>query len=265
MTPLPATPCKRYSRFGLKKVRAMVAILSIILIILPACYLAWLHYHSQQLWQIVSQHCVPNQQQHGSPAPCLRVNLTQHYVVFNDAHGPLHTLLIPQEKISGIESTALLSGEAESFFQSAWENRYLLQQQAAFPILDRYLALAINSRYGRTQNQLHIHLACLKPEVYQAIQRQQKRIDHHWQELETPLSGQRYLAIKVAATTNPFIALDHYVQAQGDRMKNYGLVRLLADNGEAILLTSRMQLMELTLGTVETLLDVDCKLAQTSG
>lgn len=47
-------------------------------------------------------------------------------------------------------------------------------------------------------------------------------------------------------------------------MDNYGLVRVMADNGEAILLATRLQLTALTLGTAEELLDFDCQLAQQS-
>lgn len=249
-------------RSWLKKTLLTLAVISVITLLLPALYLAWLHYNSQQLWQIVSQRCIPEQQQAGSSASCLLVNMAQRYTVFNDANGPLHTLLIPTDKISGIESPELLSGETENYFQHGWDTRYFLQQKATFPIPDNYLVLAINSRYGRTQNQLHLHLACLKPEVYQVILQQKEHIGYQWQALKIPLSGRRYLAIKVTAMTDPFIALAQYVQAEGDSMKNYGLARLMVNNGEAILLATRIQLTAFTLGTAEELLDFDCKLAQ---
>ncbi len=245
-----------------KKTRLILAVISALVLLLPALYLAWLHYNSQQLWQIVSERCVPEQHSSGSPVSCLQVNLAQRYTVFNDANGPLHTLLIPTDKITGIESAELLNSKIENYFQHGWDTRYFLQQQAAFPIPERYLALAVNSRYGRTQNQLHLHLACLKPEVYQAILQQTGNIGYQWKGLNTLLSGRRYLAIKATATADPFIVLSQYLQAEGDSMDNYGLARIVADNGEAILLATRVQLMALTLGTAEELLDFDCKVAQ---
>lgn len=192
----------------------ILVVISVLVLLLPALYFAWLHYNSQQLWQIVNERCVPRQQSSGSPEPCLKVNLAQRYTVFNDANGPLHTLLIPTDKITGIESAELLKSETENYFQHGWDTRYFLQQKSTFPVPDRYLALAVNSRYGRTQNQLHLHLACLKPEVYQAILQQKASIGYQWQALNTLLSGQRYLAIKVAAATNPFAALAQYLQAR---------------------------------------------------
>lgn len=262
MTRSKISPAQQLPRSRLKKMLFILAAISALILLLPALYLAWLNYNSQQLWQIVSERCVPEQQHTGISVSCLQVNLAQRYTVFNDAKGPLHTLLIPTDKITGIESAELLNSKTENYFQHGWDTRYLLQQQAAFPIPERYLALAVNSRYGRSQNQLHLHLACLKPEVYQAILQQNSNIDYHWQMLNTPLSGRRYLAIKAATTANPFTVLSQYLQAEGDSMDNYGLVRVVTDNGEAILLATRVQLMALTLGTAEELLDFDCKVAQ---
>jgi len=262
MTQSKTSLSQHASRSRLKKTLFALVAISVILLLLPAIYLAWLHYNSQQLWQIVSQRCVPEQQLSGSPEPCLLVNMAQRYTVFNDANGPLHTLLIPTDKITGIESPELLNSEVENYFQHGWDTRYFLQQKATFPVPDRYLALAVNSRYGRTQNQLHLHLACLKPDVYQTISQLKTDIGQQWQQLERPLVGHRYLAIKVPATTDPFIALAQYLQAEGDSMENYGLVRLVTDDDEAILLATRIQLTALTLGSAEELLDMDCKLAQ---
>lgn len=257
--------------FALLAARLLIKILPVIAgcgvigILLAALCLAWLQYHSHQLWDKVSQYCVPEQLQQGKSVHCLAVNLGQRYAVFNDAHGPLHTLLIPTEKTSGIESPALREPTAKNYFQYGWDTRHFLLQQAAFPVPDRYLALAVNSRYGRTQNQLHLHLACLKPEVYQVISQQKDHLGHQWQRLHTPLSGQQYLAIRVPVTANPFMVLGQYIEAHNDRIDNYGLVRLAPDNNEVILLATRFRLTALSLGSAEALLDFDCHLAQVTG
>jgi CDP-diacylglycerol pyrophosphatase len=36
---------------------------------------------------------------------------------------------------------------------------------------DRVTALAINSEQGRSQNQLHIHISCVRPDVVEALER----------------------------------------------------------------------------------------------
>ena len=219
-----------------------------------------LQYTSNQLWEIASQQCLPTQKLHHSPGPCLKVDVDKGYVVFNDARGPLHTLLIPTEQITGIESEALLKSRSEHYFDYGWNQRHLLTQQAPFVIADGYLAQAINSRFGRTQNQLHIHLACLKPEVYYSLM--QHLPDHRWQPIDTPLNGSRYFGIRVPATADPFALLTEYVRDRHDSMAHYGLLRMMLNPHEAVLLATRVDLMHLSLGNTESMLDTDCRLAR---
>lgn len=222
--------------------------------------LARIQYTSDQLWQTVSQQCLPAQKIRHSPGPCLKVNVDQRYAVFNDAKGPLHTLLIPTDRITGIESEALLKQPAGRYFDAGWRQRHLLTRQAAFPVADGYLAQAINARFGRTQNQLHIHLACLKPEVYYALM--QHLPGKRWQPIDTELNGHRYMGIRISATVDPFALLARYVRDRDDAMANYGLLRVMLNPHEAILLTTRVDLMHLSPGNTESLLDTHCRLAR---
>jgi len=245
----------------MKKVLIAAALLVLTLFILGVLHIFWMQYKSQQLWRIVSQQCVPHQQRQGEPEPCLAVNEADHYAVFNDRNGPLHTLLLPTQEISGIESPLIVAANAENYFLSAWENRRFLKQRAAFEVKDDYLALAVNSRFGRTQNQLHIHLACLKKAPYQAIQQYAHQIGDDWQPLPGPIQGQAYIAIKASRQQNPVLLLSNYVKKHGDSMQRYGLISLPADNDRVILLASRAQFMPLNLASTESLLDVHCALA----
>lgn len=222
--------------------------------------LARLQYSSDRLWQIVSQQCQPGQERYHDPGPCLAVSLDQGYAIFNDARGPLHTLLIPTDRIPGIESEALLQNRAKNYFDYSWNQRHLLTQRAPFPVADGYLAQAINSRFGRTQNQLHIHLACLKPEVYSSLM--QHLPDDRWQPIAIPLNGRRYMGIRVSATADPFAQLARYVRADHDAMANFGLLRVMLNAHEAVLLTTRVDLMRLSVGNTESLLDTHCQLAR---
>ena len=56
----------------------------------------WLHSgNPDALRQIVLQQCVPNQQLHRTPKPCVDVNPKGGYVLFKDRNGPLQYLLMP--------------------------------------------------------------------------------------------------------------------------------------------------------------------------
>src|ERR1700753_3090760 len=71
---------------------------------------AWA-YDPNALWTIVHDRCVPNQLAHGDPKPCTVVNLqngAEHgYAVLKDLHGATQYLLIPTQRVVGIESPEL--------------------------------------------------------------------------------------------------------------------------------------------------------------
>lgn len=222
--------------------------------------------NSDALWQIISQQCIPDQQQHGSPKPCLAVNPQQGYVLFKDRRGPHHDLLLPTEKITGIESPRLLEPDAPALFDAAWRSRRQLADEWGKPIADDNLALAINSYYGRTQNQLHIHISCLRPDVYTILREQAATITTDWQPLRRDLLGNAYLARKLATgdltREEPFKLLNQYAQSQGDSMADYALALTATADGQKILLATRHSLFRQNKGSSEELLDVSCAVAQ---
>ncbi|MEQ9744695.1 CDP-diacylglycerol diphosphatase [Pectobacterium actinidiae] len=222
--------------------------------------------NSNALWEIVSEQCVPNQQRNGKPAPCLEVNLAKGYVLFDDRNGPYHDLLLPTEKISGIESPELLQQNIPNFFEQAWDKRGHLSREADKPIRDDYLSLAINSRYGRTQNQLHIHIACLRPEIYHTLNQQFPTLSTDWKTLPVKINGHVYLAKTLAvnelAQSDPFKTLDRYAQQQNESIGKYGLAMISMPTGEKVLLASGLDVFNMSLGSVEEIQDFSCALAK---
>ena len=114
----------------------------------------------------IAEACVADARRTGSPFPCLKVDLKEGedrgYVIFrppwlND------TVLVPTRRISGVEDPFLASPDAPNYFADAWRERSVLTRpDGAAPARDR-LSLFVNSKLVRTQDQLHIHIACLKP------------------------------------------------------------------------------------------------------
>jgi len=167
------------------------------------------------LWKIVHQRCVPDQQQHGDPAPCALVDVAkgedQGYAVLKDRNGPTQYLLIPTAPLSGIESPALLAAGTPSYFAAAWQARSFVEHAAQRSVPRESLSLAINSRYGRSQNQLHIHIDCLRAEVRDALHAHLGEVGEHWALLDVPLAGRRYRAMRISQAAfdqaNPFALL----------------------------------------------------------
>lgn len=125
--------------------------------------------NADALWKIVSQQCVPNMATEHNPQPCIEVDTQDGFVVYKDIHGPLQYLLMPTAKVSGIESPQLLTTSSPNYFFDAWQARHYMAAKYGAPIDDSNISLAINSKYGRSQDQLHIHISCLKPQVKTAL------------------------------------------------------------------------------------------------
>lgn len=222
------------------------------------------------LWKIVHGGCVPDQQQHASPAPCVLVELdgaeSRGYAVLKDINGPYQYLLIPTAPVSGIESPAVLAADAPHYFAAAWEARRYVEQGYGHPLPREALSLAINSRYGRSQNQLHIHIDCLHSQVREALRAQLPRIGRDWSRLEVPLAGHYYRALRLSQAQfeqgNPFALLAVSSGGDAGEMARHTLVAAGAtfEDGTPgfILLDDRAELWSLNRGHGEELQSHSC-------
>lgn len=145
------------------------------------------------LWRIVSTRCLA---QASRPPDCAAVwsDPARQAVVLKDRHGRFQYLLVPSVRVSGIEDPALLRADAPNYFASAWDARSFVAQALQRPLPRQYVSLALNSPHGRSQEQLHIHIDCLRPDVYAVLQRQRTGIGPEWRVLAEPLLGHAYLA-----------------------------------------------------------------------
>jgi CDP-diacylglycerol pyrophosphatase len=184
------------------------------------------------LWQIVHDKCVPDQTQHGDPKPCAEVNLghggASGYAILKDIRGATQFLLIPTERVGGIESVSLLSPGSPNYFADAWAARGFVERVLSHPMPRDTISLAINSQFARSQNQLHIHIDCIRADVRAMLLRERAAIGRHWAPLGLALAGHRYRAMLVAGTTlaghNPFKLLARGIPGAVADMGHYTLV-----------------------------------------
>jgi CDP-diacylglycerol pyrophosphatase len=94
--------------------------------------------------------------------------------------------LIPTDRVTGIEDPSLLSERAPNYWEAG---RFVSQPAGTYGRGDE-IALAINSQFARSQNQLHIHIDCIHPDVRDALHMLQPRIDANW--MHATVSGQHY-------------------------------------------------------------------------
>jgi CDP-diacylglycerol pyrophosphatase len=164
------------------------------------------------LWAIVNGQCVPGQQNNGDPAPCALVDLDGGepggYAVLKDLVGASQFLLIPTARVPGIESPEMLAADAPNYFADAWRARSFVEQRAGRELPRDWLSLAINSADARSQDQLHIHVDCVRADVRRALSAHADDIGATWRPFPEPLAGQQYRAMSIRAeeldTANPF-------------------------------------------------------------
>jgi CDP-diacylglycerol pyrophosphatase len=149
------------------------------------------------LWHVVHDLCVTDMKVSHLPAPCLEVNLRGGFAALKDLKGKTQILLIPTSRLTGIESPELQAPPTPNYWQAAWDARRFFEKRAGEAVPRDDIGLAINSIYGRSQNQLHIHIDCIRSDVKATLQDHQDEIGPHWRPLDVSLAGERYRAMRV--------------------------------------------------------------------
>jgi CDP-diacylglycerol pyrophosphatase len=176
------------------------------------------------LWNLVHEKCVPGFLASGDPKPCEQVVLPDGgpngWVLLKDRDGATQYLVIPATKVTGIEDPSILAPDAPNYFAAAWASRGEFLGKVGHPLPRADISLAINSPYGRTQNQLHIHIDCVRSDVAAALQGQLGAVGPAWAPLGVALEGHPYRAMRLDGadlTENPFLLLAKSTGAEGIR------------------------------------------------
>ncbi|MGH6848309.1 MAG: CDP-diacylglycerol diphosphatase [Methylocella sp.] len=154
-----------------------------------------------ELWAVVHDVCLPAYQTFGVAFPCAEVNiaigLDRGFVVLQTPSSATHVIVVPTTRISGIESPALLRKNAPNYWEAAWAARRFVEEGAGRQLPRDKIIMAINSVASRSQDQLHIHVACVAPAVADFLSRHQAEIHGAWSSLSSRLRGHRIAAMKI--------------------------------------------------------------------
>jgi CDP-diacylglycerol pyrophosphatase len=154
------------------------------------------------LRQVVQNQCLQNWRQHKDPSPCERIWLSSSqadspgYAVLEDGKGGAHYLLIPIQTMTGTESGELLNPDLPNYFAQAWNARDLLDRYVGHAVPRTAVGLALNSARAREQNQFHIHIECLRQEVFDALHAATAQITGKWSPVT--VIGSTYQAMRIA-------------------------------------------------------------------
>jgi CDP-diacylglycerol pyrophosphatase len=181
---------------------------------------------------IVQQQCLPHWRAAHDPAPCVSVDADsrgpepQGYAVLADRKGGAHFLLIPTQTIAGIESPELRAPGALNFFDAAWQSRAVLAGPVGRPVPRTAVGLAVNQRRSRSQDQLHIHISCVRAAVARALRSQAGAIGGAWSPIE--IAGYRYEAMRIMGerldAANPFELLAGSLRGAAASMERFTLL-----------------------------------------
>jgi CDP-diacylglycerol pyrophosphatase len=225
------------------------------------------------LWNIVNGDCVPREQSGHDPSSCSLVDIAagvdKGFAVLKDKEGVAQFLLIPTARISGIDDPAILAPGQTNFWQAAWQARYFVEERLHASLPRDALALAINSAAGRTQNQLHIHVDCIRPDVHDTLVANLDKITTAWASFPAALAGHSYRAIRIDQQTldgvNPFHVLaDADPEASADMgMHTLVVVGAMFPDGVSgfVLLDDHANLAAGDRGAGEELQDHTCAIA----
>ncbi len=221
------------------------------------------------LWKIVHGRCVPDETAHENPAPCAAVSLSGGSAVLKDIVGNTQFLLIPTAKVTGMEDPAITAPDAPDYWGAAWAVRPMVEARAGHALPRDAVSLAINAVSGRTQNQLHIHVDCLRPDIRATLAAELPSIGAAWSPLPGGLAGHAYRAMRVnqadLAGVYPFRLLHDDPAAAAD-MAHQTLVAVGAQfaDGQAgfVLLADQADLLHGDVGSGEELQDHSCAIAR---
>jgi CDP-diacylglycerol pyrophosphatase len=191
------------------------------------------------------------------------------YAVLKDRAGRYQYLVLPLARVTGIESPALQAAGTPNYFADAWTARLYVEAALHATQPRDVLSLVVNAAASRSQDQLHIHVDCVRPDVHAALLRLLPVITGRWRPLPAPLppGGHAYWARWVDGETlaiDPFKSLASSLPA-GDAMARHSLAvvgaRSAAGRPGFILLSGHADRHGGDRGSGDELQDLACSIA----
>jgi CDP-diacylglycerol pyrophosphatase len=197
--------------------------LGVACLVLPSCAA-----NPDALWQIVHNYCEPAALGADVQQKCIAVDPGAGFAVLKDINGDTQYLLIPTARIEGIESPDLLAPGSPNYWRDAWQARRYVEAKLGHALPRNYVSLAVNSTSSRSQDQLHIHIDCLAPDVVRALAEYASSIGTDWSPFPTLLRGHQYRVRRIddanLDATDPFKLIAPDVAREGQSMADQTLL-----------------------------------------
>ncbi|MBV8106036.1 MAG: CDP-diacylglycerol diphosphatase [Hyphomicrobiales bacterium] len=147
---------------------------------------------------------MPHVQAAEGPKPCETVDLTggveEGVAILKDLIGVAQMLAIPTRRITGIEDPQMLAPDAPPVFADGWKGKVLVEARLGKQLPREAVALTINSKWARSQDQLHVHVDCVAQSVSEVLANYHSALDDRWLAMTEPLRGRKYFVRRVDST-----------------------------------------------------------------
>lgn len=123
------------------------------------------------LWAVINA-CELADRVTGHAWPCLFVATTPEgrgIVVLQAPLEPGHILVVPTERIYGLESPEIDGPVGSDYLEASWRQRDVAARQVGAKGGWADFGMAINGPWHRTQKQLHVHVECLTPRAVASL------------------------------------------------------------------------------------------------
>jgi CDP-diacylglycerol pyrophosphatase len=255
------------ARFFARGIEYGAILAASVLALLPASAFA----DPNALWNIVHGECVPRFEAGEGPKPCEKVDLdggvAGGVAILKDLVGVAQMLAIPTQRITGIEDPQMLAPDAPPVFAVAWSAKALVEARLGRTLPRESVGLAINSKWARSQNQLHVHVDCVAIPVMKALADYRSALDGEWRPMSVALQGRVYFARRVDSAdlrdVAPLKLLADGLRGAREQMGVYSLAAIGAvfDGTPGFVLLADEFSLEGG-GHAEDLEDHDCAVAQ---
>ncbi len=153
------------------------------------------------LWKLVLLKCLRHLSKSEAPIPCDSIDVSMGWdhgvALLKDSVGRGRMLAIPTHVVTGIEDPAVLSAEDPNYFAVAWSARGNLLFRVGKTLPPEALAVTLDSKPARDQDQLHLVVDCLDRDVAAALAANAGAIDDQWRRMAVALKGRVYWARRI--------------------------------------------------------------------
>jgi CDP-diacylglycerol pyrophosphatase len=188
------------------------------------------------LWKLTSLKCLRHLSKAEAPIPCDSVDVSKGWesgvALLKDHVGRGRMLAIATHVVTGIEDPAVLSAGEPDYFAVAWTARKNVMFHLGRNLAPLAVAITVDSKPARDQDQLHLIVDCVDKDVAAALAAHADALDDQWRRMPVALKGRVYWARQLksfdGAENSPFRLLFDGVEGAKADMGSWSLAAVPA-------------------------------------